>query len=75
MTTKSAFDVLFFDLGGVLVDFAGFEEMRRFLPEVSDRSDIRDRWIKSESVQLFERGDITPEMLLRIEQERTLQGK
>jgi HAD superfamily hydrolase (TIGR01509 family) len=59
------FDVLLFDLGGVLIDFAGFEEMRRLLPEVSDRSEIRDRWIHSESVQLFERGDITPEMFAR----------
>jgi putative hydrolase of the HAD superfamily len=65
VTTKSAFDVLLFDLGGVLIDFAGFEEMRRLLPEVSDRSEIRDRWIQSESVQLFERGDITPEMFAR----------
>jgi len=59
------FDVLLFDLGGVLIDFAGFEEMRRLLPQVSDRSEIRDRWIHSASVQLFERGDITPEEFAR----------
>jgi len=59
------FDVLLFDLGGVLIDFAGFEEMRRLLPQVSDRSEIRDRWIHSESVQLFERGDSTPNEFAR----------
>jgi putative hydrolase of the HAD superfamily len=65
MTRKPEFDVLLFDLGGVLIDFSGFEEMRRLLPRVSDRSEIRDRWIRSESVQLFERGDITPESFAR----------
>jgi putative hydrolase of the HAD superfamily len=59
------FDVLLFDLGGVLIDFAGFEEMRRLLPQVSDRSEIRDRWIHSASVQRFERGDIMPEEFAR----------
>ena len=65
MRSDTDFDVLLFDLGGVLIDFAGFEEMRRLLPEVSDRSEIRDRWIHSESVQIFERGNITPEEFAR----------
>ncbi len=65
MIRTTEFDVLLFDLGGVLIDFAGFEEMRRLLPQESDRSEIRDRWIHSESVQLFERGDITPESFPR----------
>ena len=65
MIRTTEFDVLLFDLGGVLIDFAGFEEMRRLLPQESDRSEIRDRWIHSESVQLFERGDITPESFAR----------
>jgi HAD superfamily hydrolase (TIGR01509 family) len=58
---ETEFDVLLFDLGGVLIDFAGFEEMRRLLPQVSDRSEIRDRWIRSKPVQLFERGEVAPE--------------
>ncbi len=61
MRNETDFDILLFDLGGVLIDFAGFEEMRRLQPEVLDRSEIRDRWIHSESVQLFERGDIAPD--------------
>jgi putative hydrolase of the HAD superfamily len=62
---ETEFDVLLFDLGGVLIDFAGFEEMRRLLPQVSDRSEIRDRWIRSKPVQLFERGEVAPEEFAR----------
>ena len=65
MRNGTDFDVLLFDLGGVLIDFAGFEEMCHLLPEGLDRSEIRDRWIHSESVQLFERGDIKPEEFAR----------
>lgn len=60
MTTKNNFDVLLFDLGGVLIDFAGFDEMTRLLPGAPDRIEIRNRWIESETVQRFERGNITP---------------
>jgi putative hydrolase of the HAD superfamily len=55
-----SFDILLFDLGGVLIDFAGFEELSRLLPEV-DRAAVRRRWINCEPVRLFERGDITPD--------------
>lgn len=57
---RSKFDVLLFDLGGVLIDFAGFEELGRLLPGVPDRSEVRSRWIASPTVQQFERGAITP---------------
>jgi HAD superfamily hydrolase (TIGR01509 family) len=60
VNTKSAFDVLLFDLGGVLIDFAGFDELSRLMPGKPDRAEVRARWIGSESVQLFERGGITP---------------
>jgi len=53
-------DVLLFDLGGVLIDFAGFDELSRLLPGTPDRTEVRARWIESESVQRFERGGITP---------------
>ena len=65
MTTESEFDVLLFDLGGVLIDFAGFDELARLLPGTPHRAEIRDRWIQSESVQLFERADITPQRFAR----------
>ena len=51
-------DVLLFDLGGVLIHFAGFEELRGLLPGTPDVSTIRQRWINAEIVHIFERGDI-----------------
>jgi putative hydrolase of the HAD superfamily len=55
----SRIDVLLFDLGGVLVDFAGFEELGRMLPGHPDRARVRSRWIQSPSVQRYERGAIS----------------
>jgi len=60
VTRETEFEVLLFDLGGVLMDFAGFEELGKLLPGAPHRSEIRDRWIRSKTVQLFERGKITP---------------
>jgi putative hydrolase of the HAD superfamily len=60
MTRTAEFDVLLFDLGGVLVDFAGFDELARLLPGTPERSAVRARWIASPSVQRFERAEITP---------------
>ena len=59
MLTDQKFEVLLFDLGGVLVDFAGFEEMGRLLPGAPDVASIRHRWIRSEAVHLFESGTIS----------------
>lgn len=61
MNAGRSFQVLLFDLGGVLVDFAGFDELGRLLAEAPDRSMVRQRWIESEAVRLFERGDISSE--------------
>ena len=60
MNDNPQFDVLLFDLGGVLIDFAGFDELGRLLPGAPDRKEVRTRWIESTSVQTFERGKITP---------------
>ncbi len=65
MRTEPIFDLLLFDLGGVLIDFAGFDELSRLLPDAPDRASIRARWIESESVQRFERGDLTPPQFAR----------
>ena len=43
------------------MDFAGFDELTRLVHWAEDRSHIRDRWIQSEAVQRFERGEITPQ--------------
>jgi putative hydrolase of the HAD superfamily len=60
MAAASTFDVLLFDLGGVLIDFAGFEELGPLMTGAVDRAAVRERWIGSESVQRFERAEITP---------------
>lgn len=65
MVETPEFEVLLFDLGGVLVDFAGFEELGRLVPKASSREEIRSRWIDSETVQRFERGHIGPEEFAR----------
>lgn len=61
MVTASDFDVLLFDLGGVLIDFAGFRELGRILPAGVDRAEVRRRWISSPMVQRFERAQISPQ--------------
>jgi putative hydrolase of the HAD superfamily len=59
VSSRKPFDVLLFDLGGVLMDFAGFDELGHFIPGAPDRSEIRERWIRCKAVQRFERGEIT----------------
>lgn len=59
VTGPSPFDVLLFDLGGVLMDFAGFDELGGLLPGSPGRSEVRDLWIHTPAVQSFERGEIT----------------
>lgn len=53
--------VLLFDLGGVLVDFIGLDEVRPLLPEPLNDDEMRSRWLRSESVLAFDRGQIDPE--------------
>ena len=53
---ESVADVLLFDLGGVLVDFAGFRELKSFVPEPIEDDEIRRRWLASPSVRAFELG-------------------
>ncbi len=59
MSERPIFDVLLFDLGGVLVDFAGFDELERLVPSPQKRDAIRGAWIVSPTVQRFERGEGT----------------
>jgi putative hydrolase of the HAD superfamily len=62
---EHSFDILLFDLGGVLIDFAGYDELPRLLPDPPGRAEIRHRWINCEPVRLFERGEITPDEFAR----------
>ena len=65
MIDKPELEVLLFDLGGVLIDFAGFEELGQLVPDSPGRKEIRSRWIDSETVQRFERGHIGPDEFAR----------
>ena len=51
--------VLLFDLGGVLIDFAGLREVGRYLPGTPSPLEIRERWIGSEALCKFESGEIS----------------
>ena len=60
MAEEQELEVLLFDLGGVLVDFVGFERLNLLLDEPSDDTAIRKRWIESEALRRFESGQISP---------------
>lgn len=53
-------ELLLFDLGGVLVDFAGPRELGQFLRTPASPAEILDRWIGCPHTQDFERGRISP---------------
>ncbi len=48
--------VILFDLGGVLIEFAGLGEMRRLLDHDPGAEAVRQRWIASPAILAFERG-------------------
>ena len=54
-------EVILFDLGGVLVDFAGFRELRALLSEEIDEGTVKSRWSESAAIRDFEVGSIGPE--------------
>lgn len=61
----SGVKAILFDLGGVLVDFVGLDEIRNIMPATHELctaapGDIRSRWITSPAVSAFERGDLSP---------------
>ena len=52
--------VVVFDLGGVLVENAGEQGLSSLLPYRLGRQEIWARWLASDSVRRFERGQISP---------------
>ncbi|MHA1601267.1 MAG: HAD family hydrolase [Alphaproteobacteria bacterium] len=57
--------VILFDLGGVLIDFIGLREVGKLLRPDPGPSEIRNRWIASDAIIRFERGDCSPEEFAR----------
>jgi glucose-1-phosphatase len=53
-------ELLLFDLGGVLVEFAGPKELGQHLRWPSTPGVILERWIKCQHTEQFERGKLSP---------------
>lgn len=54
-------ELLLFDLGGVLVDFAGPRELGRFLRAPASPEEILDRWASCPHTDQFEMGRLSPQ--------------
>lgn len=54
--------VVLFDLGGVLVENTGEQGLSSLLPYQLSRQEIWARWLASDAVRRFERGQIAPEV-------------
>ena len=52
---SAPFDVVLFDLGGVLVDFGGVQAMKE-LSGITDDDELWHRWLTCRWVREFERG-------------------
>ena len=57
---NGSFDVVLFDLGGVLIDVGGVEPMRA-LSGIASVDELWHRWLTCQWVQSFERGACPPE--------------
>jgi len=52
--------LLLFDLGGVLIENAGFERLNCLLPKAIDETSLKERWLYSPTVRSFELGESSP---------------
>ena len=50
--------VLLFDLGGVLIDFAGLGELQRLLKSSETEAALKTRWLACENSEAFGRGQV-----------------
>lgn len=61
LSQYSDVEFLLFDLGGVLVEFAGIPKMQEWMNNRADKVEINRRWLFSPSVRKFEAGKIKPD--------------
>jgi putative hydrolase of the HAD superfamily len=54
-------DAILFDLGGVLIELAGVEQMLAWCPDVGDTAELWRRWLRSPAVRRYETGDAARE--------------
>jgi putative hydrolase of the HAD superfamily len=50
------FDAILFDLGGVLIELAGVEQMLAWCPDLGDTAELWRRWLRSAAVRRYETG-------------------
>ncbi|MET0345773.1 MAG: HAD family phosphatase [Casimicrobiaceae bacterium] len=55
-TSTARIDTILFDLGGVLIELAGVDQMLAWSPGVPDSSELWRRWLHSPAVRRFETG-------------------
>lgn len=54
-------DAILFDLGGVLIELAGVEQMLAWCPAVGDTAELWRRWLRSAAVRRYETGGASRE--------------
>ena len=60
-TSEVRIDAILFDLGGVLVELAGVDQMLGWCPDLAGIDALWRRWLASEAVRRYERGATTRE--------------
>ena len=61
MTSSHDIDAILFDLGGVLIELSGVEQMLRWCPDMADSAELWRRWLRSPAVRRYETGGATGE--------------
>ncbi len=58
---KRPFDLILFDLGGVLVELGGIQQLLSWLEGRLTVTEMWERWLSSQTVRAFEAGQTTPQ--------------
>jgi len=58
MKNGSNIEAILFDLGGVLIELAGVEQMVAWSPDIATTDELWRRWLHSDAVRRFETGAI-----------------
>jgi putative hydrolase of the HAD superfamily len=62
MTIKRDYDLILFDIGGVLIEVAGVKRMLKWAPYLDSPEVMWDKWLGSPVVRDFETGRTTPQI-------------
>jgi putative hydrolase of the HAD superfamily len=64
-SNAAAIDAILFDLGGVLIELAGVDQMLAWCPDVEGTGALWHRWLHSTAVRRYERGLATRDEFAR----------